>query len=116
MGVGSTDSGMYALVLGILKRIDSYVDVLLDSPCECTYRRPGDGLGNLHDRVEVTRAGDRETCLDDIHAETFERLGYLDFLNSIELASRHLLAVPECGIENINPVVHTLFLAIFWPE
>ena len=68
--------------------------------------RPCDGLRYLLHGSEIAGARHRKSCLDDIHSEPFELLGHLDFLICVEPASRHLLAVAERRIENIDSVTH----------
>ena len=100
VGVGSSDSRVYPLVFGVFKRFRGNIDVFLHGTCQRTDRRPGDGLGNLHDRIEIPRTGNRETSLYDIDSQLFKSLCHLDFLHSVELAPRHLLAITQSGVKN----------------
>ena len=100
MGVGSPDPCVYPLVLGIFKGFRGNIDVFLHGTCQSADRRPGDGLGNLHDRIEISRTGNRETSLYDIDSQLFKSLCHLDFLHSVELAPRHLLAITQSGVKN----------------
>ena len=109
--VGGADAGVDALVLGVLERLHGSVDILLHRPGEGAHGRPGHGLGDLHDRVEVAGTRDREAGLDDVHAELLQRLRHLDFLHGVELAAGHLFAVAQGGVEDKDPVVvHTNYL------
>ena len=100
VGVGSPDPCVYPLVLGIFKGFRCHIDVSLHRACQSADRRPGDGLGNLHDRIEIPRTGNRETRLNDIYSQLFKGLCHLDFLHSVELAPRHLLAITQSGVKN----------------
>ena len=100
VGVGSSDSRVYPLVFGVFKGFRGNIDVFLHGTCQRTDRRPGDGLGNLHDRIEIPRTGNRETRLNDIYSQLFKGLCHLDFLHSVELAPRHLLAITQSGVKN----------------
>ena len=100
VGVGSSDSRVYPLVFGVFKRFRCHIDVSLHRACQSADRRPGDGLGNLHDRIEIPRTGNRETRLNDIYSQLFKSLCHLDFLHSVELAPRHLLAITQSGVKN----------------
>lgn len=100
VGVGSPDPCVYPLVLGIFKGFRCHIDVSLHRACQSADRRPGDGLGNLHDRIEISGTGNRETRLNDIYSQLFKGLCHLDFLHSVELAPRHLLAITQSGVKN----------------
>ena len=106
VGIGSADAGMDPAPLGVLQRFGRQVDVLFHGTRQGAHRGPGHRLGNLHHRVEIPRAGDREAGLDDIHPQEFQGLGDLDLLHGVQLASGHLLPVAERGIEYIDAVVH----------
>ena len=93
VAVAGADAGVYAFALGKLQGLGGAVNVLLDGTCQGTDGGPGHGFGYLNHRVEVARARNRESGFNHIHAQRFELLGHLDFLNRVELAARHLLAV-----------------------
>ena len=59
-----------------------------------------DRAGDLADRLEVARRGDRETGLDHVDAQIHERLGDLQLLFEVHAAAGRLLAVAERGVEN----------------
>ena len=105
MGVGRAYAGMDTAVLGIFQCLCGDFYILLHRPCQGADGRPGNRLRNLDDRVEITRAGDRETGLDNIHPKGLESLGYLDFLNRIELTPGHLLPVPQGSVEEIYAIL-----------
>ena len=100
VGVGSPDPCVYPLVLGVFESLRGHINVLLDRSCQSADRRPSDGPGNLHDRIEISGAGNRETSLYDIDPQLFKSLCHLDFLHSVELAPRHLLAITQSGVKN----------------
>ena len=104
--VGRTDSGVDPAPLGVLERLRGHVDVLFHGPRQRADRGPGHRLGDLHHRVEITRAGDRETGLDDVHTEELQGLGDLDLLHGVQLTSRDLFPVAERGVEYVHPVAH----------
>ena len=105
MGVGRAYAGMDTAVLGIFQCLGGDFNILLHRPCQGADGRPGDRLRNLDDRVEITRAGDRETSLDNIHPKGLESLGDLDFLNRVELTPGHLLPVPQGSVEEIYAIL-----------
>ena len=100
VGVGSSDPCVYPLVLGVFEGFRGHIDVFLHGTCQSADRRPSDGLGNLHDRIEISGTGNRETSLYDIDPQLFKGLCHLDFLHSVELAPRHLLAITQSGVKN----------------
>ena len=99
-------SGVDPLVLGILQSLGRSVNVFLDRAAQGAYRRPGHGLGDFNYRVEIAGAGYGETCLYYIDSKLLQRLCNLDFLDGVELTPRDLLAVPECGVEYVDFIVH----------
>lgn len=103
-----TNACMYALVLGILQRLCSNVNIFLHGACQCAYRGPCHSFADLDDTIEVARAGDRESGFDDIHAERLELLGNLNLLYGVQLASRHLLAVAQRSVKNIQSITHVI--------
>ena len=105
MLVRSADTGMYPLVPRVPERFGRDVDILLHGPREGAYYRPCDGLGHLHDGIEVPRTRDGKARLDDVDAELLEGLRELYFLGRAELAPGNLLPVPQGGVENVNPAI-----------
>ena len=104
--VGGADPGVDPAPLGVLQRLRGHVDVLFHGPRQRADRGPGHRLGDLHHRVEITRRGNRETGLDDVHAEELQGLGDLDLLHGVQLTSRDLFPVAERGVEYVHPVAH----------
>ena len=94
VALARTDARMYAFVLGILKSFGSTIYVLLYRAGQGTNRGPRNSLTDFNHAIEVARATDGETCLDNIHAKGFELFGNLNLLYRVELTSRHLFAVP----------------------
>ena len=54
MAVARSDTRVYTLVLGILQRLRSNVNILLYSSCQRTYCWPCNSLGDFYHRIEVT--------------------------------------------------------------
>ena len=104
--IARSDASVYALALGIFQRFGSHVDILLHGSCQGADGGPGYGLGNLDHRVEISRTGDGESCLDDIDAKLFKLLGHLNFLHGVQLASWHLFTVSQCRVKNKKSVTH----------
>ena len=102
------DTGVDPLVPGQPQGVGRYVDVLAYGARERADRRLGDGLRNFEHGVEVSWAGDRESRLDDVHAEAFQQLGDLDLFDRVQLAAGNLLAVAERGVENVQSLTHIL--------
>ena len=113
--VGGTDTCVDTLVLGILQRIVGNVDILLHGTRQRTDGRPCNGLGNLNYRIEITRRTDGESCLNHVDTQLLQRLGHLNLLNGVQLASRHLLAIAKRRVENKQSVTHNLSILIFLP-
>ena len=81
------------------RRASAATSISLYGARERADRRLGDGLRNFEHGVEVSGAGDRESRLDDVHAEAFQQLGDLDLFDRVQLAAGNLLAVAERGVE-----------------
>ena len=96
------------LCLASRRGVGRYVDILAYGARERADRRLGDGLRNFEHGVEVSGAGDRESRLDDVHAEAFQQLGDLDLFDRVQLAAGNLLAVAERGVENVQSLTHIL--------
>ena len=101
-----TDTRVDTLPLRILQRVGCHVNVLLHRTSQCTDSRPCDRLRDFNHTVEIARAGDGESSLDDIHAQCLQLPCHLNLLNRVELTSWHLLAVAERRVENKQSVCH----------
>ena len=102
------DPRMDAFMPGQSQGIGGDVDVFFYGAGQRTNRRGRNGLRNLEYGVEISGAGNREPCLDDVHAEAFQQLGDFDFLGGVQLAARHLLAITERGVENKKFLAHNM--------
>ena len=100
MRVGSTDAGVNTFVFGFAQGIGCHVDVLLHRTGQRTYRGPRHSLGNFYHRIKIARTGDGETCLNHIHAQSFQLLGHLDFLHRVQLTPGNLFTVPQCSVKD----------------
>ena len=92
---------MYATAFCIFQCFGCYVYIFLYGTSESTDGRPCYCLTDFNDRIEVSRATYGESCFDDIDTQGFQLLGHLNLLYRIELTSGHLLAIAQCGIEDI---------------
>ena len=57
-------------------------------------------LGDLANRLEVARRGDRESRLDHVHPQIHQRLGDLELFGQVHAGAGRLLAVAERGVED----------------
>ena len=104
--IAGSYSCMYAVVLGIFKRLGRNVDIFLYGARQRTDCWPGNGLGNFYYRIEIARAGYRKTGLDYVYSQLLKLFGHLYFLNCVKLTPGHLLAVPKCCVKNEKSVAH----------
>ena len=93
MGVAGTDTRVNTLALGILQTLGCDVDIFLHGTCQGTNGWPCHRLGNLNHRIEVARTGNRESCLNHIHAQLFQLLGHLNLFYGVQLTPWYLLSV-----------------------
>ena len=102
LGAGG-DEDVDARVARALERLDGRLDVLVVRARE---RRDDavDGLGDGADALPLSRRGDGEPGLDDVHAEPVELACDLDLLGRRQRDSGRLLAVAERGIEDADGV------------
>ena len=100
VAVTCTNTRMNTLMLRILQSLSCTVYIFLHCTCQSTNSRPCHSLGYLHHGIEVAWTGNRETCLYDINPQLFQLLSHLDFLNSIQLTARNLLAITKSCVEN----------------
>ena len=104
--VTRADTRVNTLVLGILQRLNSHVDVVFYSSRQRTNRGPSNGLRNLNHRVVVTRTRHRKSCFNHVHAQLLQSLRHLNLLNRIQLAAWHLFAVSQRRVKNKQSVIH----------
>ena len=100
VAIAGTDASMDSLVLGILQCLGSAINILLHCTSQRTDGWPCNRLGNLHHRIEVARAWNREARLNDINAQLLQRLSHLNLLNRVQLTSWNLLAIAKGCVEN----------------
>ena len=77
------DTGMDPFVFGQRQRVGRNVDIALNSAGQRTNCRGGNRLGNFTDGIEITGTGDRETGLDHIDPQRFQRACHFDLLDRI---------------------------------
>ena len=95
-GQKDVDARGIAVAQGFPGAIDVFV-VAAGQPAD---DRAVNVLGDLADRFEVARRGDRETGLDDVDAQVDQGLGDLQLLGQVHARAGRLLAVAERGVEN----------------
>ena len=98
--VARAQSCVYAFPFGILQRLHRHVDVLLHRACQRTNGGPRHSLRNLNHRMEIAGTRNGKSCLYHIDAQLLQSLGHLYFLDGVQLASWHLLAVTQGRVEN----------------
>ena len=89
---------------GIANRAPGGVDVGLVGAREAADHGALDLAGDLLDRLEVARRGDRKAGLDDVDAKAPELLSDLDLLLRVQGDARRLLAVPQRRVEDVDAV------------
>ena len=94
---------------GEVQGIRRHIDILLHGPCKGADRGFGDNLRNLHDGLEIARAGNGEAAFDNVHLHAFKHLCKFDLLNRVQLTSRDLFPVPQCRVEYIKFLVHDIY-------
>ena len=99
-------SRMDSLEAGKMKGISRYINIFFDGAGQGAQSRFGHNLGDFHDGLEVTGAGDGESALDDVHLHIFKLLCELDLLNGVQLTSGNLFSVPESRVKNVKFLVH----------
>ncbi len=108
-----TNAGMDPFSPRVFQRIGGYFYVFFFGSREATNYRFFYGLRYFDDRVEVSRAADGKASFDNINAQGLQRFGNLDFFFSIQLATRHLLAVAQGSVKNmyfLHPCVFINFV------
>jgi len=98
-------AGVDPLSFSILQCFGSHFYVFFHRPRKCAYNRLPDSFRYLNNRTEVARTGNRESCLDYINTQCFERLCNFDLFNGVELASRNLFSVTEGSVKENHPVL-----------
>ena len=116
VALAGADARVYAFVFGILQCLGGHVDVLLHGPGQGTDGGPRHGLGDFHYGVEVAGTRNGESRLYDVHAQLLQRLGHLYLLHGVQLATGHLLAVAQRGVENKQSVTHSSFYLIIFNQ
>ena len=104
--VARADARVDTFATGILEGLRRHVDVFLDAAGEGANHGPGDGFRDFDDRLEVAWAGDGESGFENVYAERLEGFGDFDLFDRIELATGHLLAVAQGGVEDVEFVIH----------
>ena len=97
---------MYTWMFGIFQSIGGYSDIILYRAGQRAYRRPGHCLGYLYYRIKITGTRHRETSLNHINSQAFQRPGHFDFLNRVQLTTGHLLSISESSVKNVKSVAH----------
>ena len=111
--VAGTDSRMDALALGILQCLRRTIYIFLHGAGQSAYRRPGYSFGYFHHAVEISRTGNRESCLYDIHPKRLQLLCHLNFLHGIQLATWNLFSIPKRRIKDKKSVIHVCYLMLY---
>ena len=100
MRIRCADTGMNTFMLSKLQSICSYIYIFLYCTGQCANSRPCHRFGYFNNRVEISRTGNRESGFNNIHAQQFQCLCYLNLFHCVQLASRNLLAIAERCVEN----------------
>jgi len=100
--VRGANARMDAGSAGVSEGFCSDFNVFLNGAAESADSRLFDGERNFPDTLKITGRRNREASLDDVHTKGFELEGEFDFFAGVEFATRHLLAVAQGGVENMD--------------
>jgi hypothetical protein len=103
--VARRDEGVDARPLRVLDRVPRGVDVLRVRAREPADDRPVHLARYRLDGLEVTRRGDREAGLDDVHPKPRKLVRDLQLLLPVERDPGRLLPVAESRVEDLHSVV-----------
>ena len=98
--IGSADTCMNTFMLCKSQRIDSYINIFLNSTGQSTDSRPSHRFRNFNYWIKVTRAWNGKSGFNHVYPQQFQCLCYLNLFHCIQLASRNLFAIPKGGIKN----------------
>ena len=93
-----------ARMLRFREAFEGHVDVLLSGAGQRRHGAGADFAGHRLHAFQVSRGGDREAALNDVHAKRFDLPGQADFLRHGHGKSRGLLPVPQRRIKNAYDV------------
>jgi hypothetical protein len=69
MQIRSCENNVYARMHRILKAVEDYIDIVALSACQRRHRAIVDFARYGTHAFQISTRSDRETCLNDIHAE-----------------------------------------------
>jgi hypothetical protein len=90
---------------GVAQRLPGAVDVGGVAPGQPADDRAAHLPRDRLHRLEVPRRGDRETCLDDVHAELLQGEGDLELLGEVHACPGGLFAVAQGRVEDDQAVL-----------
>ena len=99
--VAGTHEGVDTRPTRPLHGLPGALDVLLVDAGEPCDGRALHFCGDAGYGFEVALGGDREAGLDHVYLQASELFGYLQLLLDRERDARRLLAVPQCGVEDL---------------
>src|SRR5438477_5534769 len=102
MNVRSRQKNMDARANRAPERLPCPLDVLRAGAGQSRDDGPSNGRGNCLYRGKVAFRCNRETGLDDVHAETIQLVCQTQFFRHVHAAPRGLLAIPKRGVEYRN--------------
>src|SRR5579863_10524090 len=91
-----------------LESVERRVNVVAPRARQRRHRAAANFAANRAYAFEVSRRGDREAALDDVHAERFQLASHADFLRHRHGKSRGLLPVPQRSVKNAYNLHGTL--------
>src|SRR5215470_9456530 len=114
MQVGGRKKGVDSREFRVLERNPRMFDVLLAGACQ-----PGNSgtmhlIGNQSHRLQLVVGSNRETCLDDVHAEALQLPRQAQLVFYSHTATGGLLAIPQAGVKNRDLLpLHAFLLTLF---
>ena len=102
--IGRRDEDMDARPGRALQRPTRRVDVSGRASREGGDDRALESPGNPLHRRQLIRRADGKARLDNVHAELVQLAGHLELLRRRHGGARRLLAIPQRGVENENPI------------
>ena len=100
--VGGCQKGVNALALGRFERLGSLVDVFGAAAGERRNNRPANLERHLAGGFSISRRGDRETCLDDVHPECVEGTRHAQLGRHVHRETGCLFTVAQRRVKDDN--------------
>ena len=100
MKVGCRQKRVDPAAFGRRKGTGGFIDILGTATRQRGNHGTAHFAGDVRDGVGVGRRRDRESCLDDVHAQRVQRAGHLHLGRHFQRKARRLLPVAQRGVED----------------